>query len=154
MLFAVTILIHFCGTLIVCNEDILICHTELKQLKKDVKNWEKRCVNESLKNFDEIQRYFNEYKLSSHEIQEYFKESRGESNSSGCMAEKEYLQDRMRMHSKMCFYEGKFIDFPLLGLGVYIFLIHFQKWPWWQSDQPPNYIAELKIRARNILFDL
>ena len=127
IVFALTILLHFWGTLIVCNKDISICHTELKQLKEDVKNWEKRCVNESLKNLDEIQRYFKEYKLSSTEIQEYFNERRREKNSSGCMAEKEYLQERMRMHSKMCFYEGKFIDFPLLGLGVYIFLIHFQK---------------------------
>ncbi|XP_028412313.1 low-density lipoprotein receptor-related protein 1B-like [Dendronephthya gigantea] len=108
MLFALTILIHFGGNLINCNEDIPICDEQLKQLKEDVKDWEKRCVNESLENLDEMERYFTESQRSDNETQRYFNERRRENNSSGCTAEKEYLQERMRMHSEMCFYDGPY----------------------------------------------
>ncbi|XP_028416145.1 pro-epidermal growth factor-like [Dendronephthya gigantea] len=88
ILFALTILMYFGGTLINCNEDIPICDKQLKQLKEEVKNWERRCVNESLGNLDEVKN-----------------KRRRENNSPGCTAEKEYFQARMRMHSQMCFYD-------------------------------------------------
>ena len=110
ILFASTILIYFGGALINGNEDILICHKQLKQLKEDVKGWEKRCVNETLGSVEEIQRYFNERQRPLNETQRYFNERRREINSSGCMAEKKYLQERMRLHTKICFYEGKLIN--------------------------------------------
>ena len=72
------ILIYFGGTLIICNEDIPICEQRLKELKEYVKDWEQRCLDEA----------------------------RYEINSQCCKAEKEYFQERMRMHTKMCFYEG------------------------------------------------
>ena len=101
---------HFCGTLINCNEDISICHEQIKQLKEDVKDWEKRCVNETLESMEEIQRYFNGTQQFPDETQRYFNERRREINSSGCMIEKKYVQERMRIHTKTCFYEGKLID--------------------------------------------
>ncbi|XP_028415476.1 low-density lipoprotein receptor-related protein 4-like [Dendronephthya gigantea] len=108
MLFALTILIYFGGNLINCNEDIPICDEQLEQLKEDVKDWEKRCVNESLENLNEIERYFAESRRYDNVTQRYFNERRREDNSSGCTAEKEYLQERMRMHSEMCFYDGPY----------------------------------------------
>ncbi|XP_028418865.1 low-density lipoprotein receptor-related protein 4-like [Dendronephthya gigantea] len=108
MLFALKILIYFGGNLINCNEDIPICDKQLKKLKEDVKNWEKRCVNESLKNLDDIERYFTESQLYNFETQQYFNERRRENNSPGCTTERKYLQERMRMHSKMCFYDGPY----------------------------------------------
>ncbi|XP_028410800.1 pro-epidermal growth factor-like [Dendronephthya gigantea] len=108
MLFALTILIYFGGNLINCNEDIPICDKQLKQLKEDVKDWEKRCVKQRLQNLDEIERYFTESQRSDNETQRYFNERRRENNSPGCTAEKEYLQERMRMHSEMCFYDGPY----------------------------------------------
>ena len=72
------IFIYFGGKLIVCNEDIPICAQRLEELKKYVKDWEQRCLDETR-----------------HEI-----------NSPCCKAEKEYFQERMRMHTKMCLYEG------------------------------------------------
>ena len=83
---------------------------QLKQLKVDVKNWEKRCVNKKLGSVKEIQQYLNERQRSSAETRRYFNERRGDNNSPGCLAEKEYLRVRMRIHSKMCFYDGKIIS--------------------------------------------
>ncbi|XP_028416108.1 low-density lipoprotein receptor-related protein 4-like [Dendronephthya gigantea] len=108
MLFALTILIYFGGNLINCDEDIPICDEQLKQLKEDVNDWEKRCVNDSMENLDEMERYFTESQRSDNETQRYLNERRGENNSPGCTAEKEYLQERMRMHSDMCFYDGPY----------------------------------------------
>ena len=92
ILFASLILIYFGGTQIICNEDIPVCDKQLKQLKEDAKNWERRCLDERLGNIKDIYHFF---------------ENRSESNSPSCSAEKKYLQNRMRMHSKMCFYDGK-----------------------------------------------
>ena len=74
----IIILIYFGGRFIVCNKDIPSCDQHLKKLKEDVKEWKQRCSNET-----------------GHEI-----------NSKCCKAEKAYNQDRMRTHSKMCFYKG------------------------------------------------
>ncbi|XP_028412347.1 pro-epidermal growth factor-like [Dendronephthya gigantea] len=115
MLFALTILIYFGGNLINCNEDIPICDEQLKQLKEDVENWEKSCVKQRLRNLHEFERYFPralwydwEARRYSWEVRRYLNEHRREDNSSGCTAEKEYLQERMRMHSEMCFYDGPY----------------------------------------------
>ena len=78
-------LIHFGGTLTTCNENIPHCDKHLTKLKRDVKDWQERCLNEI-----------------GHEI-----------NSPCCQAEKDYLQERMRKHTEMCFYSGKLIfDVP------------------------------------------
>ena len=71
------ILIYFGGSLVICEEEIPVCKDHLKELKNDEKDWGKRCLKK-------------EQKL----------------NSSCCEAEKEYLRERMCMHSKMCFYKG------------------------------------------------
>jgi hypothetical protein len=39
------ILIYFGGSLVICNEDIPFCDKRLKELKNDVKDWRKRCLN-------------------------------------------------------------------------------------------------------------
>ncbi|CAB3995853.1 Hypothetical predicted protein [Paramuricea clavata] len=80
------ILIYFGGKLIVCNKNIPICDQLLKEHKKYVKDWEQRCLSESR-----------------HEI-----------NSPCCKAEKDYFQERMRMHTKMCLYEGSYPEPYLL----------------------------------------
>ena len=78
-------LIHFGGTLTTCNENIPHCDKHLTELKRDVMDWQERCLNKT-----------------GHEI-----------NSSCCQAEKDYLQERMRKHTEMCFYSGKLIfDVP------------------------------------------
>ena len=74
-------LIHFGGTLTTCNENIPHCDKHLTELKRDVKDWQERCLNET-----------------GHEI-----------NSSCCQAEKDYFQQRMRKHTEMCFYSGKLL---------------------------------------------
>ena len=87
------ILIYFGGKLIVCNEDIPICAQRLEELKKYVKDWEERCLNETR-----------------HEI-----------NSPCCKAEKDYFQERMRMHTKMCLYEGnETFYFLYKRIGLYL----------------------------------
>ena len=84
------ILIYFGGTLIVCNENIPICDQRLKELKKYVKDWEQRCLSET----------------------------RDEISSPCCKAEKDYFQERMRMHTKMCFYEGNKIFYFDITLDI------------------------------------
>ena len=72
------ILIYFGASLVNCNEDILFCDEDLKKLKADVETWSKTCWNNT-----------------------------DQGNSAPrCRAEKEYNQDRMRMHTEMCFYPG------------------------------------------------
>ena len=103
ILFASLILIYFGGTQIICNEDIPVCDKQLKQLKEDAKDWERRCVFQRLGNITDI---------------DHSSGNRLELNSRSCLARKEYLQDRMRMHSKTCFYDGKLNYFLiLLALG-------------------------------------
>ena len=72
------ILKYFGGTLIFCNKDIPFCDQHLKKLKEDVKEWKQRCSSET---GDEI-------------------------NSECCKNEKDYNQDRIKRHTKMCFYKG------------------------------------------------
>ena len=74
----IIILIHFGGTLTICNKDIPFCDHHIKELKKDVKEWKERC----------------------------FEKAEDEINSTCCKAEKSYNQDRMRRHSQMCFVKG------------------------------------------------
>ena len=74
----IIILIYFGGTLIVSNKDIPFCDHRLKKLKEDMKEVKQRCSNET----------------------------EHQNKSTCCTAETAYSQDRMRMHSKMCFYKG------------------------------------------------
>ena len=84
------ILIYFGGSLVICNEHIPICDQRLTELKKYVKNWEQRCLSET----------------------------RQEINSPCCKAEKDYFQERMRMHTKMCLYEGNKIFYFATTLDI------------------------------------
>ena len=74
------ILIYFGGTQITCNDDIPYCQDSLHELKKDVQHWQEKCLNETR-----------------HQI-----------NSSCCNAEKDFFQERMRMHTEICFYSGNY----------------------------------------------
>jgi hypothetical protein len=73
------ILIIFGGSLVICNEDIPFCDKRLKELKNDVKDWRKKCLDGTVH----------------------------VPNSSCCAAENEQNQQRMRMQTKLCFYKGK-----------------------------------------------
>ena len=79
MIIGFLILACFGGTPVTCNKDIPYCDERLNELKKDVQDWQKRCLNET----------------------------RYDINSVHCKTEKEYLQERMRMQTEMCFYSGK-----------------------------------------------
>ena len=72
-------LIYAGGTLTTCNGNIPHCDKRLTELKRDVQDWQERCLNETGL----------------------------EINSSCCHAEKDYFQERMREHTEMCFYSGK-----------------------------------------------
>ena len=72
------ILIYFGGSLVICNEDIPFCDKRLEELKNDVKDWRKRCLNGA--------------------VQVPY--------SSCCAAENERNQQRMEMQTKLCFYKG------------------------------------------------
>ena len=72
------ILIYFGGSLVICNEDIPFCDKRLEELKNDVKDWRKRCLNGTVQ----------------------------VPNSSCCAAENERNQQRMEMQTKLCFYKG------------------------------------------------
>ena len=85
------ILIYFGANLVNCNEDIPFCDEDLKKLKADVETWSKTCWDNT---------------------------DQGNSTPR-CQAEKEYNQDRMKMHAEMCFYAGKgFIMRIKLGAGA------------------------------------
>ncbi len=73
------ILIYFGAKLVICNEEIPVCDNHFKDLKDDLKNWKKNCLN-------------NE---------------RQEHNTSCCQAGKRYHQNRIRVLTKMCFFNGK-----------------------------------------------
>ncbi|XP_028406482.1 low-density lipoprotein receptor-related protein 1B-like [Dendronephthya gigantea] len=79
-------LMYIGGVLVNCNDDIPFCRKHLKKLKEEIRDWRERCLNESR-----------------HEI-----------ISSSCGAEKEYYKERMRTHSKMCFYAGPYPEPYLL----------------------------------------
>ena len=71
-------LICFGTSLVTCNESIPFCEGELQRLKHDVEVWNERCWNNA---------------------------DQGKSTPC-CQAEKEYNQERMKMHVEMCFYSG------------------------------------------------
>lgn len=71
------ILIYVAGNLVICNKDIPICDKRWQELGKETKDWRERCLN-----------------------------GNRELNSLSCKAEKDYFKGRIRMHKKMCFYEG------------------------------------------------
>ena len=75
------ILVYFGGTVIFCNKHIPFCDKLWKQLGVNAKDWRGRCV-------------LND---------------RQEIDSPRCRAEKDYFQERKRMHKVMCFYEGNII---------------------------------------------
>ena len=75
------ILIYFAGRLVICNKDIPVCDESYKKLGEEMKDWRKRCLNGSQ-----------------------------ELNSTCCKAEKGYSKERIRIHKKMCFYEGTVIS--------------------------------------------
>ena len=72
------ILICFGTSLVTSNEGIPFCKEQLQRLKQDVEVWNERCWNNT-----------------------------DHGNSTPCCeAEKEYNQERMKMHVEMCFYSG------------------------------------------------
>ena len=72
------IVIYVGASLITCGEYIPLCKESLRALKADLKDWQKRCLNDQL------------YDL----------------NIPCCDAEKEYIQNRRKMLRKLCFYKG------------------------------------------------
>ena len=90
------ILICFGTSLVTCNENIPFCKEQLQRLKQDVEVWNERCWNNT-----------------------------DQGNSTPCcQAEKEYNQERMKMHVEMCFHSGqRFIMGRKLRFRV--FITHF-----------------------------
>ena len=72
------ILIYFGASLVICDEDIAFHLKNVKDLEDDVKDWEGRCLKETL-----------------HDL-----------GTPCCNAEKQYNQNRRRMQRKLCFYKG------------------------------------------------
>ena len=86
------ILIYFGENFVNCNEDIPFCDQQLKQLKKDINDWNQKC---------------------------WSNQNQGE-GTPPCLTEKKYNQDRMKIHVEMCFYAGKgFIMRIKLGVGAF-----------------------------------
>ena len=75
------ILIYFGASPVICDEDIPFCNESLKALKHDLKVWQGRCLSKELNYTQDI-------------------------NTTCCNAEKKYIQNRRRMHRKLCFYKG------------------------------------------------
>jgi hypothetical protein len=71
------ILIYFGTSLVIGNDDISFCLKRLKKLREDEKDWSEKCLNGQ-----------------NHDLP-------------CCKAEKEYNRERMCIHAKTCFYEGK-----------------------------------------------
>ena len=82
------ILIYFDASLVICDEDIPFCKESLKALKDDLKDWQKRCLNNTLEYSQDI-------------------------NTTCCNAEKGYIQSRRRMQRKLCFYKGNHFIYSL-----------------------------------------
>ena len=77
---AIVMLMHFGSQLGFANEDIPFCHKQLEELKKDVNDWNKRCM---VNNTQEL-------------------------NTPECNDEKKYNQARMKKHTGRCFYDGNY----------------------------------------------
>ena len=76
---ALLIFIYIGASQVVCDQEISFCDTNFKELKNDVEVWNKKCWNNG---------------------------DQGE-GTPYCKAEKEYNQERMKMHVEMCFYSGQ-----------------------------------------------
>jgi CMP-2-keto-3-deoxyoctulosonic acid synthetase len=85
---AFLILKYFGANLVMCNEDISFCDKRLKELKQDVKDWNKRCVNTQGKDI----------------------------GTPCCETEKQYNKERMKMQTKLCFYKGIIITQCILRI--------------------------------------
>ena len=72
------IYIYIGASQVVCDQEMSFCDTNFEELKNDVEDWNKKCWN------NEDQGAGTQY----------------------CIAEKEYNQERMKMHVEMCFYSG------------------------------------------------
>ena len=95
-IFGLLVFIFFRGTLTTGNEDIPWCDKHLSKLRKDVQDWQKRCLTETGQEID----------------------------SSCCKAEKDYFEERMRMHTEMCFYSGNFRCERILNELIYDSIVH------------------------------
>ena len=81
-------LLYFGASLVICDEVIPFCKESLKALKEDLKGWQKRCLNNTLEYSRDI-------------------------DTPCCNAEKKYIQNRRKMHRKLCFYKGKHFIYSL-----------------------------------------
>ena len=77
---AIVMLMHFGSQLAFANEDIKFCNKQLQELKRDVHDWNKRCM---VKKTQEL-------------------------NTPECNEEKKYNQARMKKHTSQCFYDGNY----------------------------------------------
>ena len=77
---AIMMLMYLGSQLAFANEDIPFCQKQLEELKKDVNNWNKRCMVNKVK----------------------------ERNTPECNDEKKYNQGRMKKHTRQCFYDGNY----------------------------------------------
>ena len=75
----VFIFIYFWATMVTCDEQIPFCKDYLKALQENLKDWQKRCLNDKLYDID----------------------------TPCCKVEKEYIQRRRRTQLKLCFIKGK-----------------------------------------------
>ena len=89
--------IYFGSSLVICDEDIPFCKESLKELKKDLKDWQERCLNITLEYSRDI-------------------------DTPCCNAEKKYIQNRRKMHRKLCFYKGK----HFIYIYIYLYLHYLQ----------------------------
>ena len=82
------VLIYFGASLVICDENIPFCKESLKELKKDLKDWQGRCLNNTLEYLQDI-------------------------DIPCCNAEKKSIQNRRKIHRKLCFYKGKHFIYML-----------------------------------------
>ena len=82
------VFIYFGESLVICDEDIPFCKESLKELKKDLKDWQDRCLNNTLEYLRDI-------------------------DTPCCNGEKKYIQNRRKMHRNLCFYKGKHFIYML-----------------------------------------
>ena len=83
------ILICFGASVITCNEaieNVPFCKESLKELKDDVKDWQKICKDDQLYDID----------------------------TPCCNAEKEYIKNRRRIQRKLCFFKGNHLTIFML----------------------------------------
>ena len=88
IILGIFILICFGASLVICDEDILVCRESLKALKDDLQDWQERCLDNTLEYSRDI-------------------------DTPCCNAEKGYLQSRRKMQRKLCFYQGDHVRYSL-----------------------------------------